>query len=140
MTLADYALAAFVLVNAGHAAAQLPQIARVYRMPRGGSAFAPLPWTLLAAANIATVGYALANSHDHIMAAVFALNAAACLAIATLAIGKRLDPALRRPDLHQWVASVRDRPLAASEAAYPRDSLTPSAKHRDEMIRQGLYG
>ena len=139
MTLADYALAVFVLVNAGHAAAQLPQIARVYRMPRG-SAVSPLPWILLATANIATIGYALAISHDGVMVAVFALNAAACLAIATLALGKRLDLTLRLPDLHRWVASVRDQPLAASEAAYPPDSLTPSAKHRDEMIRQGLYG
>jgi hypothetical protein len=138
MTLADYALAAFVLLNGGQAAAHFPQMARIYRAPQGASTVSPVPWALVAAANVATGSYALAVPGDRVMAAMFALNGAACLAIVALAVSKRHDTALRTPDLHRWVASHRHHAHAADAAAYPPGNLTPSARHRDEMIRQGL--
>jgi hypothetical protein len=144
MTLADYALAAFVVLNGGQAAAHLPQMARIYRAPRGASAVSPvpspIPWALLAAANIATVSYALAVSGDRVMAAMFALNATTCLAIVALSALRRRDAAPRAPGLHHWIAAHRHhvRTDATEAAAYPPGNLTPSARHRDEMIRQGL--
>jgi hypothetical protein len=75
---------------------------------------------------------------DYALAAVFALNGTACLAIVAFAVSKR-NTTQRAPGLDQSVAS--DRLHARAEAAaYPPGSLTPSAKHRDEMIRQGLFG
>jgi hypothetical protein len=71
---------------------------------------------------------------DYALAAVFA--------IAALAVSKRRDAAPRAPDLRQWVESHRHHThaAAAEAAANPPGNLTPSARHRDEMIRQGLYG
>jgi hypothetical protein len=79
---------------------------------------------------------------DYALAAVFALNGTACLAIVAFAVSKRRDATLRRPDLRQWIESHRHQPhgAVAEAAAYPPGNLTPSARHRDEMIRQGLFG
>jgi hypothetical protein len=79
---------------------------------------------------------------DYALSAVFALNGAAYFAIVALAVSQRHDATLRAPGLRRWVESHRHHThaTAADAAAYPPGSLTPSARHRDEMIRQGLFG
>jgi hypothetical protein len=76
---------------------------------------------------------------DFALAAVFTLNGTACLALVAFAVLRRYDVAPRAPRLDRWVSHRRRAPAAAGDAAaYPPGNLTPSARHRDEMIRQGL--
>jgi hypothetical protein len=95
MTLADYSLTAFALLNGGRAIAYLPQMIRVYRDPHGAPAVSILTWALFAASNAATVGYALIVVNDRIVAFVFALNAIGCLAIVVTTAFKRICCARR---------------------------------------------
>lgn len=96
MTQAELSLIAFAVLNGGRALAYLPQMIRVYRDPNGATAVSILTWALFAAANSATVGYALIVVGDSLMATVFALNAAGCLAIVAMTIVKRRS-CKRRP-------------------------------------------
>jgi hypothetical protein len=81
MTLADYSVAAFALLNGGRILAYFPQIIRVYRDPYGAAAVSVATWVLFAAANVATVCYASIVANDPVVALVFAMNAVGCLAI-----------------------------------------------------------
>ena len=145
MTLADYSVAAFALLNGGRTVAYFPQMIRVYRDPHDAAAVSLLTWVLFAAANAATVGYALTVSDDRIMAIVFALNAVCCLAIVGLTAFKRIDVAHRATMLCHRIASLRhsqnllsrDLFTEAGSQCWGQD-FTPSARHRDDMIRQGL--
>jgi len=62
MTLADYSMAAFAVLNGGRTLAYVPQMIRVYRDPHDAAAVSLLTWVLFAAANVATVCYALTAS------------------------------------------------------------------------------
>jgi hypothetical protein len=143
MTLADYSLAAFALLNGGRTVAYVPQMVRVYRDPNGATAVSLTTWVLFAAANIATVAYALAVADDRLVALVFGLNTLGCLVIVALTTVKRIHAA-RREMLAVQVASLQSSAqlVAANDALRGdvswRDS--PSARVRDEMIRQGGQG
>jgi hypothetical protein len=145
MTLADYSMTAFALLNGGRIAAYFPQMLRVYRDPHGATAVSLLTWTLFAAANVATVSYALTLSDDRIVAIVFLLNAIGCIAIVGLTAFKRNHVARPGAMLRHWVASLRqsqnlvERNVLA-EVGSPccgRD-CSSSARQGDHMIRQGL--
>ena len=141
MTLADYSMTAFALLNGGRAVAYFPQMIRVYRDPHGAAAVSLMTWALFAAANVATVCYALTVSNDRVVAIVFALNAVGCTAIAALTLIKRMrmSTARSRPVSLHAIASLRhSQSLAEAEprCGMPYDS--PRERHRDEMIRQGL--
>ena len=90
MTLADYSLLAFTLLNGARAIAYLPQIIRIHRDPHGAAAVSVSTWSLFAAANFATTWYALTVFNDNLTACVFAVNAAGCVGIAGLTALKRL--------------------------------------------------
>jgi len=90
MTLADYSLTAFALLNGARAIAYIPQMVRVYRDPNGAAAVSVTTWMLFTAANVATVFYALTAFHDVLVAFIFGLNALGCAAIAGLTLLKRL--------------------------------------------------
>ncbi len=145
MTLADYSIAAFALLNGGRTVAYFPQMIRVYRDPHGATAVSLLTWALFAAANAATVCYALTVSDDPIIAAVFALNTIGCVAIVGLTASKRIDVARRTTKLWHRIASLRhsqnlvesDAFAEVSSRCWHRD-CSPSERHRDDMIRQGL--
>ena len=77
-----------------------------------------MSWALFAAANAATVGYALTVSEDRIMAIVFALNAISCLAIVGLTASKRIDVARCATMLRHRIASLRH-----SQALVERDAF-----------------
>ena len=90
MTLAEYSLTAFALFNGGRVIAYVPQMIRVYRDPNGAVAVSLMTWTLFAAANIATVLYALIISNDRVVAGVFGLNALGCAVVVGLTAVKRI--------------------------------------------------
>ena len=146
MTLADYSLAAFALLNGGRTVAYFPQMIRVYRDPHGAAAVSLLTWLVFAAANLATVGYALTAADDRIIATVFALNAIGCLAIVALTAFKRVSVGRRRTrrstSIGHLIESLRQSQafvdlVKVGRACCSRHD-TPSARHRDDMIRQGL--
>jgi hypothetical protein len=145
MTPADYSLAAFALLNGGRSLAYVPQLIRVYRDPHDAAAISLLTWVLFAASNLATVCYALTASNDRIAATVFALNAIGCVAIAGLTAYKRFDAARRATMLWHWIASLRHSQNFFESDAFVQvrsrcwdGDFSPSARYRDEMIRQGL--
>ena len=139
MTLADYSLAAFALLNGGRTVAYVPQMVRVYRDPHGATAVSLTTWLLFAAANIATVAYALAVADDRLVAFVFGLNAVGCLAIVALTAIMRAR-ATQRAMLAAQVASLQCSAQLVADETLRDNALwrdTPSARVRDEMIRQG---
>jgi len=89
---------------------------------------------------VATVCYALAVAQDHVVAIVFALNTAGCLAIVVLIAFKRMQPSA----VPSGIAALRHSAgLVAQAAREPHPGATrelPSVRTRDEMIRQGLLG
>lgn len=90
MTLAEYSMTAFALLNGGRVIAYMPQIICVYRDPNGAVAVSLLTWIMFTAANLATVSYALTVSCDMVVAGVFALNALGCLIITMLITVRRI--------------------------------------------------
>lgn len=144
MTLADYSLAAFAVLNGGRAVAYFPQLIRVYRDPDGAAAVSVSTWALFAAANIATVCYALTVSNDRTVALLFGLNAVGCLAIAGLTALKRVHMVQPRSEpcsaLHRIETLQHSQQLVASDVLSGRFEVdySPTARVRDEMIRQGL--
>ena len=145
MTLADYSIVAFALLNGGRTVAYVPQMVRVYRDPHDAAAVSLLTWVFFAASNAATVCYALAVSEDRIMAIVFALNALSCVAIVGLTASKRLDVARRATMLWRRIASLRQSQGLVQAGMFQQitpphygRSYAPSERYRDDMIRQGL--
>src|SRR5438128_641154 len=141
MTLADYSMTAFALLNAGRAVAYLPQMMRVYRDPHGAAAVSVVTWVLFAAANVATVCYALTVSQDYVVAIVFALNAIGCLAIVGLTAFKRLCFTRRGAMLWAQIASLRHSQGLVQAGLFTQveppccdRSYSPSTHHRDHMI------
>ena len=90
MTLAEYSMTAFALLNGARVLAYMPQIICVYRDPNGAVAVSLLTWIMFTASNIATVSYALTVSSDLMVAGVFALNALGCLIITALIAMRRI--------------------------------------------------
>lgn len=90
MTLAEYSLVAFALLNGARILAYLPQMIQIHRDPDGAAAVSLVAWSLFAASNVATVCYAVIVAHDWLGAVVFALNSVGCLGIVALTLFKRL--------------------------------------------------
>jgi hypothetical protein len=89
MTLQDYSLAAFTVLNGARIVAYFPQIICVCRDRTGASSVSIMTWGMFCSANLATVFYALTTG-DPIIAGVFASNAIACTVILALIIRKRM--------------------------------------------------
>src|SRR3954470_8825942 len=90
MTLADYSMTAFAVLNGGRIVACMPQIMCIYRDRNGAEAVSLLTWAMFTAANLATVSYSLTVSSDFVMASVFALNTTCCLVITCLVACRRV--------------------------------------------------
>ncbi len=90
MTLADYSMTAFALLNVGRVLAYMPQIICIYRCRNGAAAVSLMTWLMFTAANVATVAYALTVSSDLVVAGVFALNALFCFIITALVAFRRI--------------------------------------------------
>ncbi len=85
-----YSLAAFAILNGARVIAYLPQMVLVCRDKSGATAISAMTWSLFAAANVATVIYALVHSGDWLMALIFSFNALACSTIVVLIVVKRM--------------------------------------------------
>jgi hypothetical protein len=95
MTIADYSVTAFTVLNGARIVAYLPQIVCVHRDRSGASSVSMMTWSMFFSANMATVFYAIEVIGDRIMAGVFAANAVACIAIFALILRKRIAHAWR---------------------------------------------
>jgi hypothetical protein len=91
MTLADYSLTAFTVLNGARVMAYVPQIVCVCRDRAGASSVSMMTWGLFCSANLATVFYALTVTGDRIIAGVFTLNAIGCILILALILKKRIS-------------------------------------------------
>jgi len=91
MTLAECSFGAFMILNTARLVGYFPQIMRVLRDADGARAVSIATWTLFAAANMATVSYALIAANDAAMAVVFSLNTMGCLAIVGFTVWKRFE-------------------------------------------------
>ena len=114
MTLADYSMTAFALLNGGRVLAYMPQILCVYRCRNGAPAVSLMTWVMFTAANLATVSYAITVSSDLVVAGVFALNAVGCLAITSLVAARRIGvgagaPSSRAAQRFQDLSRARAR-------------------------------
>ena len=96
MTLAEYSMTAFALLNGGRVIACMPQIVCVYRDPNGAVAVSLLTWIMFTAATLATVRYALTVSCDLSVAGVVALNALGCLISTMLIVVRRIARSIGR--------------------------------------------
>jgi hypothetical protein len=90
MNLADCSLGAFAILNTARLLGYIPQIVRVHRDKAGAEAVSISTWLLFAAANVATVSYAVVVTHDLLSAAIFSANTIGCLAILAMTAWKRL--------------------------------------------------
>ena len=93
MTLAEYSLGAFAILNTARLIAYFPQAIRIYFDANGAKAVSMATWLLFAAANVATVSYALTVTQDSLIAVVFSLNAIGCLVIVGFTAWKRMRAA-----------------------------------------------
>jgi hypothetical protein len=88
MTISDYSMTAFALLNGARVVAYAPQIHCLTRDDTNAAAVSLITWTLFTLANGATVAYALLVINDPLMAGVFGLNLLGCLTIVAI-IGKK---------------------------------------------------
>ena len=97
MTLADCSFGAFAILNTARLVAYFPQIIRILGDANGAKAVSIATWSLFAAANLATVSYALTAANDTAMAIVFTLNTLGCLTIVGFTVWKRIERGVWRP-------------------------------------------
>lgn len=90
MTVAEFSMAAFAVLNGARILAYIPQIICVGRDRHGASAVSLMTWGMFTLANLATVSYALIVSHDTFVACVFTLNVVGCFVIFALTARKRI--------------------------------------------------
>ena len=139
MAIAEYSMVAFAVLNGARTAAYFPQMLRIYRDPDRAAAVSILTWSLFAAANVATVFYALAVLHDRLMAAIFALNALGCCAITGLVIAKRMNASRNIRVLHHLVALRHSQALLDQERGDTASwANSPRYKYTVSMIWHGL--
>ena len=89
MTPADLTLLVFTFCNSLRVLAYVPQIRRAARDRSGAEAISFLTWGLFLFSNVSAVAYALVNTQDWTMAAVFAGNGVGCGAILLIGAWKR---------------------------------------------------
>jgi hypothetical protein len=89
MTIADYSVTAFALLNGARVIAYAPQIRCLTRDNSNAAAVSLVTWTWFSLANAATVAYALLVINDPLMAGVFLLNLLGCLIIVAIIARKR---------------------------------------------------
>lgn len=102
MTLAECSFSAFAILNTARLVAYFPQIMRIRVDCHGAKAVSIATWSLFAAANLATVSYALIVANDSAMAIVFGLNTLGCTTIVACTAWKRFERGI-------WQSRDRDR-------------------------------
>jgi uncharacterized protein with PQ loop repeat len=85
----EITLALFAASNTIRVLAYLPQIHKAATDRHGASSISFMTWMLFLIANLSTVGYALVNRSDWMLAVCFSINALCCLAILAITCWKR---------------------------------------------------
>lgn len=114
MTMAQYSVTLFALLNAARTVAYLPQIVRIYRDPNGAKAVSVMTWLLFASANVATVAYAVFVSGDWLVATIFCLNTVGSGVVALMTLARRLKA------VTSAAARSRRRVLGAASLGRPK--------------------
>ena len=96
MRLEEITLALFAACNGIRVFAYIPQIYRAAIDANGASAISYTTWWLFLIANLSTIGYAVVNRADWLLAACFTSNAICCMAVLAIAYWKAQQYA-RRP-------------------------------------------
>lgn len=147
MTLAEYSMTAFALLNGGRAFAYIPQMIRVYRDPHRAAAVSVTTWTLFTAANVATIFYAVTVYRDFVMASIFGLNALGCSLIVGMILIRRVSrsPLPKTASLSDEVAAIAPTsgaplvgPVAHSIAKWSRRCHASRRYRLQWTIRGGL--
>jgi hypothetical protein len=99
MTISDYSVTAFALLNGARVIAYAPQIHCLTRDNSQAAAVSLITWTLFSMANAATVAYALLVINDPLMAGIFVLNLLGCLTIVAIIGKKRIFPISASSDM-----------------------------------------
>lgn len=89
MTIAEYSVTAFAVLNGARVIAYVPQIRCLTRDNSNAAAVSLVTWTLFSLANAATVAYALLVINDPLMAGIFLSNLLGCLIIVVIIARKR---------------------------------------------------
>jgi hypothetical protein len=95
MTLYEYSLGAFAVLNSARVIAYFPQAIRIYTDVNGAKAVSIATWSLFSAANLATVTYALTVAEDMLVAIIFSLNTIGCMIIVGFTVWKRIEAGQR---------------------------------------------
>lgn len=90
MTVSDYSITAFALLNGARVIAYAPQIRCLARDKSNAASVSLVTWALFTLANAATVTYALLVINDALMAGVFVLNLLGCLIIVIMIAKRRI--------------------------------------------------
>jgi len=110
MTIADITLAAFTLCNSLRVVAYVPQIARAAADRSGAEAISFGTWGLFLFSHMSATAYALVNTKDWTMAALFLGNAIGCAAIVLIAAWKRFQHRRQRFVSSRSTAQPSPRP------------------------------
>lgn len=129
MTISDYSIAAFALLNGARVVAYAPQMRCLARDHSNAASVSLMTWSLFALANAATVAYALVVIDDPLMAAIFVLNLLGCLTIVVMIAKRRLDSSSGTVDGSNRTSSG-PTPLQRLRLAYRR--------HAEERLRLHL--
>ena len=149
MTISDYSVTAFALLNGARIIAYAPQIRCLARDTSNAQAVSLVTWTLFALANAATVAYAVVVLNDLLMAGVFTLNLIGCAAIVVLIARKRIAPgsglferlmqswrrrAQKRLDLHlQLTLPSKPRRYRAEDSPFGSPSRDDKYRHHPNI-------
>ena len=110
MTIADITLAVFTLCNSLRVVAYVPQIARAAADRSGAEAISFGTWGLFLFSHMSATAYALVNTKDWTMAALFLGNAIGCAAIVLIAAWKRFQHRRQRFVSSRSTAPPSQRP------------------------------
>ena len=137
MVATEFIVGAFATCNALRIAAYIPRYLKILRDEDGARAVSLGTWGLFTVRMSTTVAYALAIVDDRRMAAVFSLNAAACLAISQPDAGPsaKVNGPLARGVLEVRALEVLVREsarLATPQLRRPLE-LTPSDRTRGRL-------
>ena len=135
MTITDYSITAFALLNGARVIAYAPQIRCLNRDNTNAAAVSLATWVLFTLANTATVTYAIFVINDLLMAGVFMLNLLGCLTIVAMIARKRVSH--RSASLGTSPYSRSDTlGVVSSSSKYPSENAKAVSKgHRAETDR-----
>jgi hypothetical protein len=134
MTVSDYSITAFALLNGARIIAYAPQIRCLARDDSNAASVSLVTWVLFTLANAATVAYALVVIDDQLMAGIFVLNLLGCLTIVVMIAKRRIYSSVESPGNtlpERWMLAWRRR--AEERLAIHLRLTLPTGRMKDRM-------